>query len=88
MASGLGLHRVEAELALCRPDVEVGVLDYRTEQPLLVAEIVVDHALVGLRAFGDGVDPRTGEAELRELLPCGIEDAHPGGVGVALARLL
>src|SRR5262249_26259186 len=56
-------------------------------EPLLVAEVVIDHPLVGAGAPCDGVDPGALEALGRELLGGGREDgctrarwvAPPGG---------
>ena len=39
-------------------DVEIGLFENGLEQALLALEIVVDHALVGFRLFGDVIDAR------------------------------
>ena len=71
------------ELLLGLPDAAVGVLEHRQVEPLLAAEVVVDHPLRGAGPLGDDVDPRAGVALLGEDLGGDREQLGAGAVGVA-----
>ena len=72
--------------ALALAHLPVGVLERAEIEPLLVAEIVVDHPLAGAGAGGDLVDPRAGQAVERELLRGDLEDVLPRPLGILRAR--
>src|SRR5262245_51090967 len=59
---------IEVERALGPPHVAVDGLEYRDEQLLLAAEVIVNHALVRARSTRDQVDARAAEPALREHL--------------------
>src|SRR5262245_63175581 len=71
--------------------VERGLVDYLlddrlpdgVEELVLASEVVVDLGLVGGCVGGDPVNARAGDAELGELGEGGVEQALPGGFGVA-----
>ena len=65
---GDGVEVVDVDRLLGGADVRVGALEHGHEQPLLAAEVVVDHPLRGAGALGDLVDARAGEPVLGELL--------------------
>ncbi len=75
------LAEVERRLALA--DVAVGLQQHLRVERLLVADVVVEHALVGAGPFGDPVDPRAVEPVLDELLARGLHDVAPGPRRVA-----
>ena len=62
-----GLELAEAQLGLAGADVAVGLEQHPRVERLLVAEVVVEHALVGAGLLGDTVDAGAVEAELDEL---------------------
>ena len=68
-------------------DVGIHPFQHSQEEVVLVAEVVVDQALVHAGAFGNAVDPPPRETELRELFPRGDEDRLLRPVCVALADL-
>src|SRR3546814_20973122 len=63
------------ELRLAFAHQPVGVLEGAQIEPLLVAEIVIDHALAGARARGDLVDARARQPVERELLGGALQDS-------------
>src|SRR6185437_13961514 len=75
----------QVELHLSRADRCIAPLEHGEVQPLLAAEIVVEHALVDAGSLGDAVDPRPVIAALRELGHGRGEDRRTGSLGVALA---
>ncbi|MNP11259.1 hypothetical protein D3C76_1034370 [compost metagenome] len=72
----------EFELAFGLADVLVGRLEHSLEQPLFVAEILVDHAFVGLGAQRDAVDACAAQPQFGEFDLGGIEDSQPRRFGV------
>jgi hypothetical protein len=74
---------VQAERAFGVAHAAVGLLQHGGVQPLLAAEVVVDHPLGGAGAGGDVVHPAAGVALLAELSGGGGEYVAPGLVGVA-----
>ena len=77
------LAEVQRRLALA--DLAVGVEQHAGVERLLVADVVIEHALVGAGALGDAVDAGAVEAVLDELLARGDQDVALGAVGVARA---
>src|SRR5690606_4316943 len=77
---GVELHR-----ALGVAQRRVGTFEDGAEQPVLAAEVVVDHALTGAGALRDPVAARACETVLRELDCRGLQDPAAGGFGVAPA---
>jgi hypothetical protein len=75
----------EVQLGLAGADVAVGVEQHPAVQRLLVADVVVEHALVGAGARGNAVDARALEAVLDELLSGRDQDVLLGAAGVARA---
>src|SRR3546814_4992745 len=55
---------------------------------LLVAKVVIDHALAGARARRDLVDAGAGQPVERELARGNFQDVTPGAVGVLHANAL
>ena len=74
----------EIEAALLGTDLVVGGFQHREVEVFLVADMVVQHALVGAGIGRDAVDARTGKAMRGELLLGGLENADPHAFGVAL----
>ncbi len=84
-----GLDRLqvcELQLGFGRADADIGALKNGEIQTVLVAEVVIDHPLVGAGFLGDRVDARAGIAFLGELGDGGGEDRRAGALGVAGAR--
>ena len=75
------LAEVQRRLALA--DVAVGLEQHPRVERLLVADVVIEHALVGAGPFGDPVDPRAVEPELDELLARRHQDVPLGALRVA-----
>ncbi|MNT50402.1 hypothetical protein D3C72_1873210 [compost metagenome] len=72
----------ELELAFGLADVLVGRFEHGLEQPLFVAEVLIDHAFVGLGAQRDAVDACATQPQLGEFDLGGIEDSQAGRIGV------
>ncbi|MNH17265.1 hypothetical protein D3C79_769320 [compost metagenome] len=83
----LGRQRLQVQAVLGLADVAVQLDQALDVQLLLAAEVVVDHALGGGRALGDGIHPRARQALLDELVDGGLEDVLAGFFRVVLARL-
>src|ERR1700730_6921514 len=77
-----GRQALEIERGFGAADARVGLLEHGEVEPLLAAEIIVDHALAGARALGDGVDPRAAIALLGEFPRCDIDDVALGAFRV------
>src|SRR3546814_13759181 len=75
---------LEVEFALGFSNLRVGAFEDRQIEVLLVADMVVDHALVGASRLGDAVDAGAAEAVAGEFLGRGLEDAQPHPLRVAL----
>ena len=73
----------QLELLLLAADVLVRRLEHGEIQTFLVAEVVVQHPLVGLRVLRDPVDAGASEPVRGELVGGGPEDRCPRPVGVA-----
>ena len=74
----------QRQLLLGLADSRVSGFEHREEQPLLVAEVVVEHALVGAGCGGDPVYARAAEAVLGEFDGRGIEDGAARAIRIAL----
>ena len=74
----------EIELALLGADLLIGAFEDREVKVLLVADMIVQHSLVGVGLGCDAVDSRPGQPMISELLLGGLEDAKPHALGVAL----
>src|SRR3546814_10644837 len=78
-----GIHRGQAlgvEFRLAFAHEAVGVLEGAQIEPLLVAKVVIDHALAGARARRDLVDAGAGQPVERELARGNFQDVTPGAV--------
>jgi len=67
----------EVEPALLGADFFVGAFEHLEIEVLLVADVIIQHALVGAGAGRDPVDPRAGNAVRGEFLLRGLENADP-----------
>src|SRR5207248_490096 len=74
---------IQVEIRFNHPDMIVAALENRPVQPLLAAEVVVNHPLDGMRALGNLIDAAAAEALLRELLGGNGENVRAGAVGIA-----
>src|SRR5262249_12788888 len=70
--------------ALFGANLLVGALQYREIKVFLVADVVVQHALVGAGLRRDAVNPRAGETMRGKFRFRRLEDAPPHALGVAL----
>ena len=70
---GPDVEMLEIEAALLHPDFLVGAFQHREIQVFLVADVVIQHALVGAGFRGNAIDPRAGEA-MRDLAAAGAKD--------------
>ena len=77
----------EIEFALLGTDLVIGAFEHREVKVFLVADVVVQHALVGAGVCRNAVDARAGQAMGGELLLGGLENAKPHPLGVALPFL-
>ena len=77
----------EIEPALLGTDLLVGAFEHREVEVFLVADVVIQHALVGAGIGRDAVDACAGKAMGGELLLGGLENADPHPLGVALPFL-
>ena len=75
---------LEIEPALLGADLFVGAFEHREVEIVLVADVIVQHALVGAGLGRDAVDARAGQAMGGEFLLGGLENADPHALGVAL----
>src|SRR5262249_7589869 len=67
-------------------DADIGAFKHGQVETVLVAEIVIDHPLVGARALGDRVDTRAGVALLGEFGHGGGQNRRAGALGIARPR--
>ena len=74
----------EIEPALLGADFLIGAFEHREIEVFLVADVVIQHALVGAGLGRDAVDARAGQAMGGEFLLGGLENAEPHALGVAL----
>ena len=75
---------LEIEPALLGADLLVGAFEHREIEVFLVADVIIEHALVGAGLVRDAVDPRAAKAVGGKFLLGGLEDAQPHALGVAL----
>src|SRR5262249_13511163 len=64
-----------------------GALEHGIEEPVLVAEVVVDLRLVRVGGGRDALDAGAGDAVRREFLARGLQEPPPGRGGIPLRRL-
>ncbi len=57
--AGLGVAVLEVQIEFGGADRRIGLLKHGKIESLLVAEVMIEHALVDAGALGDGVDPRS-----------------------------
>ena len=74
----------EVEPALLGADLLIGAFQHREVEILLVADVIIQHALVGAGLGRDPVDPRAGQPMGGEFLLRRLQDAQPHPLGVAL----
>ena len=82
--SGVRRQAFQVQRALGGADAGIGRLQHRQVQRLLVADMVVQHALVGAGGRGDAVDPGAAEAVPGELGQRRVQDALAHALRVAL----
>ena len=80
---GDGVILLDLELGFGLADPCIGVLQRDAEEFFLVAEVMVEHALVGLGAGGNVVDPRTAQPLAGEFGLGRGEDPCPRRVRIA-----
>src|SRR5690348_2540893 len=73
---------LEMGLALPGPDAVVSLLENRAIQPILAAEIIVDHPFRGARTLRDRIDSCAGEPILGEFVHGHRHDIRLGSLGV------
>src|SRR5262245_11253633 len=75
---------LQIELALLGADFFVGAFEDRQVEVLLVADVIIEHALVGAGLLRDAVNPGPGKPMRGELLLGSLDNAQPHPLGVAL----
>lgn len=83
-----GTHRLDRHCRFGFADACISLIENGAVQAFLAAEMIVDHALAGVGALGDLVDPRAAQAFVGELLARDVEDVGLGISGTSAARLL
>src|SRR6202008_1598508 len=74
----------EIKLAFLGTDLFIGAFEDRKIEVLLVADMVVQHALVGVGLGRNPVDPRAGQPLIGKLLLGSLKNAKPHPLGVEL----
>src|SRR5260370_9247310 len=74
----------QIEPALLDPYLLIGVFQHREVEIVLLADVIIQHALVGAGVGRDPVDARAGEAMRGKFLLRGLEDAKPHPLGITL----
>src|SRR6202022_1064502 len=74
----------QIEPALLDPYLLIGALEHREIEIVLLADVIIQHALVGAGLDRDPVDARAGEAMRGKFLLRGLKDAKPHALGAAL----
>jgi len=74
----------QIEPALFDTYLLIGAFQHREIEIVLLADVIIQHALVGAGLGCDPVDPRAGEAMGGKFLLRGLENAKPHAFGVAL----
>lgn len=67
-------------------DADIGFLEHSEVELLLVAEIMIEHALVGAGALGDRIDASPAHAVFGKFPGCGIKDSSACPLRIALGR--
>ena len=75
---------LQIEPALLHPDLLIGAFEHREVEIILLADVIIQHALVGAGFGRDPVDAGAGEAMRGEFLLGGLENAKPHPLGMAL----
>ncbi len=70
--------------ALLDADFFIGAFEHRQIEIVLLADVIIQHALVGAGFGRDAVDARAGKAVGGKFLLRGLEDAKPHALGIAL----
>src|SRR5258706_12338789 len=70
--------------ALLDADLLIGAFEHREIEIVLLADVIIQHPLVGAGLARDAVDARTGQAMGGEFLLGRLENAQPHALGVAL----
>ena len=76
----------DIKLTLFAADVQIGVLEDREPERLLVAEVVVEHPLADASPRGDLVHSGAGEALGSKFRRCRRQDSAAGRVRLATAQ--
>ena len=74
----------QIEPALLDADFLIGAFEHREIEVVLVADVIIEHALVGAGLGRDPVDARAGETMGGKFLLRGLENAKPHALGIAL----
>src|SRR5216684_2903356 len=74
----------QIEPTLLDPYLLIGAFEHRKVEIVLLADVIIQHALVGAGLGRDPVDARPGEAVRGKFLLGGLENAKPHALGVAL----
>src|SRR5713101_6406084 len=74
----------QIEPALLDPYLLVGAFQHRKVEIVLLADVIIQHALVGAGLGRDPVDARPGEAMRGKFLLRRLENATPHALGIAL----
>ena len=79
-----GIEVFQIETSFLDPDFLIRTFKDREIQVFLVADVIIQHALVGAGLRRDAVDPRAGEAMRGEFLLRSLQNAQPHARGIAL----
>ena len=74
----------QIEPALFHADLLIGAFEHREVEIVLLADVIIQHALVGAGLGRDPVDARAREAMRSEFLLGRLENAQPHPLGIAL----
>ncbi len=66
------------------PYLLIGAFEHREVENVFLADVIIQHALVGARLGRDPVNARAGEAVRGEFLLGGLKNAKPHALGIAL----
>ena len=81
---GGGIEVFQIEASFLDADLLLGAFQHREIELVLLADVIIEHALVGAGLGRDPVDPRPGDAMSGKLLLRSLEDAKPHAFGIAL----
>src|SRR6266700_325384 len=82
--SGLRIEMFQIEPAFLDPYLLIGAFEHREIEIVLLADVIIQHALVGAGLGRDPVDARAGQAMRCKFLLRGLKDAKPHALGIAL----